>query len=113
VRSGDRAASRFYAMRTRAALEASLAPIVERALSDAGAYAALSVAAQAAGNAAKANDYRAMVTSQTLAGVLDATFDETGRLEADIRAAPAGRGSDLLNDVFSGALQTARGMPGG
>jgi hypothetical protein len=113
VRSGDRAASRFYAMRARAALEASLAPIVERALSDAGAYSALSEAAQAAGNAGKAADYRAMVASQTLAGVLDATFDETGRMEAEIRAAPAGRGSDLLTDVFSGALQTARGMPGG
>jgi hypothetical protein len=54
-----------------------------------------------------------MVAKQTLAGVLDATLDEAGSLEADIRAAPAGRGSDLLNDVFSSVLQTARGGPGG
>ncbi|MGE3302943.1 MAG: DUF4197 family protein [Hyphomonadaceae bacterium] len=103
VLSGDRAASQFLALRTRADLERDLRPVVVAALAQSGAFAALTEAGEAVGQADKANGYRDPVTQRTLTGVLDALFEEIGRNEQGLRAEPAGRGSPLLEQVFSAA----------
>ena len=107
VMSGDQAGAKFFAMRARPELEQRLRPVVAEALAGAGAFAALAEAAQAAGQPAKAGAYKDLVIQRTLTGLLDAVFIETGRIEADLRAAPQGRGSPLLEQVFSRGAQTA------
>ena len=101
VRSGDEAASRFFAVRVRAALEVQIRPNIEAALTRAGAFEALDRAAVAGGAPQRAAAYRDRVIDATVAGELDAVFAEMRAEERDIRADPTGRGSPLLRDVFS------------
>jgi hypothetical protein len=101
VMSGDQAASRMLALRSRARLEQKLGPLLEQSLARSGAFAALADAAQAAGQPEKSGDYRVVIVRRTMAGLLDAIFAETCRIEGEIRAEPAGRGSPVLEQVFS------------
>jgi hypothetical protein len=111
VRSGDKAASQFFSLRSRASVEAQMRPIVEANLSRAGAFAALDDAAAAAGAPARAAKYRAPVVETTLRRTVDALLGEMGAQESSLRASPE-RGSPLMRDVFS-AYPDAKARPEG
>jgi hypothetical protein len=101
VRSGDEAATQFFAVRVRAGLAEEIRPLVEDALTRAGAFAALDQAAAAGRAPQRAGEYRPRIIDATVAGEINALFAEMRAEERDIRADPTGRGSPLLRDVFS------------
>lgn len=101
VRSGDEAATQLFAARTRADLSVRIRPIIEAALTQSGAFDALGAAAAAAKSPGRAEVYRPQVIDATVNGELNAIFAEMRAEERAIRANPAGRGSPLLEDVFS------------
>lgn len=103
VRSGDAAASQFYALRAREKLEQRLSPQVEAQLDHAGAFEALQEAVVAGGAEDKLDSYRRKVIARTLGGTVDALLDAMQAEERAIRADPDAYNSPLLSDVFAGS----------
>ena len=76
-------------------------PLIEDALTRAGAFDALEQAAAAGRAPQRASEYRPRIIDATVTGEINALFAEMRAEERGIRADPTGRGSPLLRDVFS------------
>ncbi len=102
VRGGDGSATAYLQARTQDALRAKFEPVVRSAMADTGALTALSSVTQRYrldGLAVNAED---SVTGHVVDAALDGVFHYLAEEEADIRANPARRTTDLLRRVFGG-----------
>ena len=102
VRGGDDAATQYLRGKTEASLAAQFRPVVDSALAESGAAAAMSDVAARYDLGGFADGARGKLTDHVVAAALDGVFLAVAEEEAAIRSDPVRRTTDVLKRVFGG-----------